>query len=242
MNTGNQEHIEAYLRRELSSEETVAFEKRMEEDAAFKQEVELYQKLVAGIQVQGRNDLKKELQSLENEIAQNERYTITLQPRHLLRIAVVVILLIIPLYIFYSREDNLFDQYFLPYDNYVASVERGASDLDAYQEAFQAYEVANYSQATQLFASLNAEQQAQEGVIFYWGLSHLALKESKSAINKLKQVLELSGDFQVQAKWYLALAYIQENKKEEARLLLEELVKSGRFQNQKARELLQKLS
>lgn len=236
----NEAYIEAYLLGQLSPEEKAKFEERLSKDNAFKQEVKLYQNLLEGIRDVGRNDLKKELQDLEKEFTQIEGQTFNLRPTFLIGVAAAICLILIPLYIFYTP-NSLFDQYFEPYDNFVASVERGETATNPYQQAFQAYENADYAQAIEVFESLTAPQKNEEAVIFYLGLSYLAQKITDPAKVKLLQVIAMNRDFKEQAQWYLALAYVQDNQKNEARSLLQKHIQSSKFQKAKAQELLNQL-
>jgi len=51
----------------------------------------------------------------------------------------------------------------------------------------------------------------------------LAQNESQAAIATFERFLEISEDYTAEAKWYLALSYLKENRAAEARVLMEEL-------------------
>ena len=107
-----------------------------------------------------------------------------------------------------------------PPETLMQPIVRGENLNTIEYRAFVAYEAQNYHKAINLFNS--AKNPDQVYIDFYKGISFLAINKPEEAIDLLKSVSQsndLNGNqkgFNNKAQWYLALAYIKINDKQNA--------------------------
>jgi tetratricopeptide (TPR) repeat protein len=109
-------------------------------------------------------------------------------------------------------------------------------------KAKEAYQNADFEKAIPLFEAIPPSKKEH---YFYLGVA--ALKQQKmdaqKAIDNLLKARALANGWQEDAiNWYLALAYLQVGKTEEARKELNNIVKIGRDNVSRAEEILKKMS
>src|SRR5262245_60639213 len=131
----------------------------------------------------------------------------------------------------------LFDRYFEPYPS-IHPVVRG-SGTPGHSDALALYESRDYRGA---LARLEAEPR-DATVLFYTGLSRLAMGEDKEAAVALEQVLGLGdSELQAPAAWYLALSHVRGGDLGAARSELQAIAAAGGFYQERARSLLSELN
>lgn len=109
------ELIEKYLEGVLSNQELLAFNKRMENDSQFKNEVELQRLTILAIQKKGRSELKEKLKSITNN---KEQITIDWYkklPFKILAAASVILILFVGIY--FLLENNKKEKGFVKNEN-----------------------------------------------------------------------------------------------------------------------------
>ena len=85
------------------------------------------------------------------------------------------------------------------------------------------------------------ENQKKEGLMFYRGIAHYELGQTKEAINVLKQ--DDTKDLEDMRSWYLALGYLQSNDTQSAQTELEKIVTMpDHYKLSEASDLLRKIS
>lgn len=126
--------------------------------------------------------------------------------------------------------------YYQTYPNVVAPNVRGENKNNFKNEAFRAYDTEDYKEAIRLFSQIKNEEFA----VFYSAVSYLELDENPKAIQILEsgKFSDSPYPFETYRKWYLALAYLKTNQKENGKKILKELVESENPQKEKAMELL----
>lgn len=134
----------------------------------------------------------------------------------------------------------LFQQHFEPYPS-IRPVVRGDS-TNGGSKAMALYEAHDYEGALALLEDNRKREPNDPRVVFYAGLSRLALGQARQAIPDLEQVRRLEGnELQAPAEWYLALAHLRNQDQAEARSRLERIAEGGGFYRDKARALLSEL-
>ncbi len=237
------ELISRYLLGRLSVAEEKEFQRRMK-DPSFQQELALQKEIAEAVVQSEDSRLKAMLEAEESAIGEEPKPAGLLGQRPL-RLAGLAIaasfLLILAIYWVLNREQSspgLYASYFQPYKNTLVSVERELGDKTLLQRAFAHYEDKEYQEALSGFASLLSTG-PNDDIAFYQANALLSLGRAPEAIPILENIIR-NGQSQYvsQAKWYLALAYIQEGLFTSARPLLEEL-KGSAFYEKRAEELLQ---
>ncbi len=136
-------------------------------------------------------------------------------------------------------------------DNYMTtdrfespSVRMGTNeDTKNWDEAKNAYRDAQFEKA---ITSIGAIPNPTTEQLFYLGLSYLYQKEpdlEKAAFYFTSNLERRDGNFKDESRWFLALTLIKMNKKEEAKSILQQLLRMGEngWKSKEAKKLLEKL-
>lgn len=106
-------------------------------------------------------------------------------------------------------------------------------------EAHQAYINKDYSVAGQKFQNLAQLHSDDLNYRLYLGISQLGSQQAAAAITTLQPLAESEdGTVNLEATWYLALAYLQMDQGEDAKPYLERLVQNGTFRAGEAEKIL----
>jgi tetratricopeptide (TPR) repeat protein len=230
--------IDRYLSGQMSIIESDQFKKDMANDTALQKEVQLQQLALISLQMQGEARVKSMLQKHEAQ-----KTSIFSLPRLGVLIAVVIGCLI---WFYYSQkpevpaEDFIMAQYFKPYKN--PTMLRGQEQLNDWTRGTQAYANSNYELAARAFSSIESDTVAPLYLVkFYWAISLMAseTKDSSKSIQILSEVAQGQHDYVQQARWYLALAYLEAGDREEGIKLLKEINELRQFNHVEAEQLLQ---
>ena len=246
------ELIERYFRGLLSKEERLAFEKRMQTDSELKSEVDFHQDLRVAAQHEGDTALKKMFQQQETkeDNVASEATIIERPPsakifslKKAMALAASILFMVMS-YWFYQQSlqdtTNLFADNFENYPNVIAPIERGETAATTLEKAFALYENKQYKEAITAFDQLEPNT-IDLDILFYKANAQLAVGKNNEAIGTFKQVVDSNTKFSAQAKWYLALAYLQSGNETQTKVILEEIIKEKSFNHQKAKNLLGKI-
>jgi thioredoxin-like negative regulator of GroEL len=106
-------------------------------------------------------------------------------------------------------------------------------------EAYEFYDNGNYRLAAQLFEQI-AKEKDDAAAQLCLGNSYLKLNDFANAEKTFTNVVAKHAELFTQAKWYLTLTYLKENKMERAKAILWEISKSSTY-GEKAQKLLKEL-
>ncbi|HZW76919.1 MAG TPA: CDC27 family protein [Flavobacteriaceae bacterium] len=224
--------INKYFEQHLTAEEKTTFFHLMETDAEFASEVKFQEDLKKAITLESRDALKKQLRQIE----ENRRPS---SKRQWIYIAATIALVIGLATLFFTSQpsnEQLFASYYEPFPNVVEPIVRNSGNSSMKTDAFFAYENQKYEEAAALFDRLIAET-GEDYAFFYGAVSHLSNNEASNAINLLSSH-EFHSDFKDKAPWFLALAYLRANKNDEAKLILQDIIESKKFNSHQAQTLL----
>lgn len=227
--------INHYFEKSLSADEQSRFDSLMKSDVDFAQEVAFQKNLKKAIVLNERGNLKKKLHSFEIPKAKSKSYKIWY--------AAASLILISGLGFYFSQNSNtaIYNKFYQSYPNVVAPTVRGEQKEDIKSEAFYEYDSGNYQKSVVLFSKIY-DAEKDDYALFYKALSLMELKKTNEAISTFKQFdLNKNNAFTPFVKWYLALAYLKTNEKENAKLLLESLVENANPQQEMAQKLLTEL-
>ena len=250
------EWIERYLNKQLDEQEQQLFEQQLEEDTAFREEVAVHRITRELLVDKNLLDLREEMQAFTKSIKAQEPLPVEKPLRRLpllgtwQRMAAALVLLIgLSAIMYYTtfREqatgNTLFASYFEPYPSDYSpqrNDEGTAAILDA---AFLSYEQQNYPEALAGFQSLPEQASGNPMIRFYKGQCYLYTGAIEAAIRSFEYVLADGDNYYLEAsRWYLALAYIKEDKMGKAKKILIKLsAEAGMYQKQ-AKALLRKIA
>jgi len=233
------ELIERYLNDELSAEERKQAEQRMSADPEFRRKLEVFREF--------RQIYSEDSQSFRTLLKEvDEEYRQDRKPKNhywLIAASVSLIGLLAAAYFLFlspvSQPEELYAQNFsLPADNLTV---RGDEDQQLLNEAMALYNNRQLDEALQRFDAWQAQHGDTIPVVFYSAMSHMGQGEMDSAIEQLKTImLDRSADasYSAASRWYLALAYLKVDQKEEARSLLHDLAGGSSSYAGKAENLL----
>jgi len=137
---------------------------------------------------------------------------------------------------------NLYSQYYQPYkvvDGQTRSVDQQVNLK--YKDALKLYNNRNFSQASDLFKELLNTDSNSAKIHLLYGISLMEEQKNNDAIINFKAIINNNGEYIIEAKWYLALAYIKIQDIKSAKILLNELTETPGYYKDKSKELLQKL-
>lgn len=239
--------IEDYLAGELKGESLAEFENRLKTDSDFARQVELHRNLEAAFRDPRERELADHLKKAnQNFNHQNDKKKIIpfwKNPRVWAVAAAAVILVLVWVYPF--QENRIKDAQIL-YAEYhqVYPAPEGLrsenNDLDSVlSEGYKKYNAGEYESAFSIFSTLLTENPNHTQAQFYAGLSQFELRQPGKAISYFQATIDNSNSPYIsQAKWYMALAYLKQDNKSEAKKWLRELTSAnGRLGND-ARKIL----
>lgn len=227
-----------YLLGKLNEQEKASFEAMLNNDAEFKKDVTIHTALLAGIELHFDRHLKHRLQKEDKKIKVNTKVL-------LLALAACASAILIVSYVYFFARPNgpeLFSQYYKPYYNVISDYRRGDEiKTDRYDQAFQFYERKEHAQAIREMTSLLEENPADQNLLFYLGLSYLAVGQVDSASSYLQKVMRSDNKLAEPAEWYLGLTYLNANDRENAVNVFSKISKSSSGYSDRARIILGKL-
>lgn len=133
--------------------------------------------------------------------------------------AMIVFILLAKSTFFTSPNERVYNRYYQPLNKANIEMEftRGIS-IQHYHDGLESYLVRDFEAALKSFSFL-------AGASYYQGLSLLGMDEFEEAIQQFEYHL-IQHPYHPGANWYLALAYLQRGRYDQAILKLEELTKS----------------
>jgi tetratricopeptide (TPR) repeat protein len=141
-----------------------------------------------------------------------------------------------------SDPEKLFNTYYKPFDA-ISPVTRSINNngSDSYFSGIGSYKTGNYQLAAKEFASAVEKDPSGISQQFFLGLSQLALRNYDQAINMLSGVVNDSGEYGKEARWYLGLSCLKTGNKQKAAECFEYLSKSAGFYRERSAKILRRL-
>ncbi len=137
--------------------------------------------------------------------------------------------------------ETFFQEYFQTYTN-TTPIVRGDESTGIMENAMIEYEAGKYKTALRILEDVLNTEPDNMAALFYAGICHLNLKQSDQSIPHLKRVSDGSSIFVEPAIWYLGLAYLRNERLEQAQRTLQNIAsKDGLFQEE-AQKLLQEMN
>ena len=242
----NLDLIEGYFQNSLSPKQRLEFNELIRKDEAFKNEFLFQKDLKKAISNHQNQELKQTLEGFERNLHRGSLFSVV--PGKWMAAAAIILLLSVGTwvtrnYVFPSNE-RIFELYYEPYPNTVMPVVRGSEVNSIEYRAFVAYESAEYHKAINLFNSV--ENPDAKHIRFYKAMCYLSVGKSTQAIETLMPLADDSSnlidrlDWRQKAQWYIALAYIEQGKEQEALYFLKDLSNQHqelRFKQEEAKKV-----
>ena len=237
--------IERYFENILTPTEQLLFNNLLEEDEEFRKEFEFQKDLKQAIAVSQREDLRATLQQLEKKAGSRRLLPL---PRKWLVAASFFLLVTLGFWSvqnrFFPSNEALYHEHFEPMRNKVMPITRGSDVQTIEYKAFAAYESAEYNTAINLFNSV--EDPKQDHILFIKAMCYLSLDKNNEAVEILlplatdRRSSEISDDYSEEARWYLALAYLNQGEEQKAVSQFNLIAEQGEnaFKKEEAKEIL----
>ncbi|MCF8371832.1 MAG: hypothetical protein K9H64_09430 [Bacteroidales bacterium] len=260
----NTEYIEAYLEGKLVGKELGHFEQLVAVDEQLSEMVLKAKNGLDAIRIAGQIELKKNLLEIHNtEIGESRNFILPTFLKYAAIFVGIASIAILAWYSFSAKNNysNLYSQNFEAYTN-LLTVKGGnsaSSEQSLVNTAMYQYDLKNYENANIAFQKLVTYKENNDTILFYYGISQLGTGQIEEAIALFNQLLEQKESLFYRfghAKWYLALAYLNEAGKiqktkgneeelsamigQSKRLLKEIVVENGDYSDN-AQKILKKL-
>jgi len=241
--------IERYFNEDLSKEELEFFEQEMQRDEKFKIEVTQYEYVFGGLKEARARKLKSDFKSLEDQLhTRRPKYNFSVSS--IMRygaVATVAVIVTMAAFNFSNLEpaietEQVFSEYFRPYPNVIAPVTRSTEVLDSdLKHVMSFYDAKDYDAAIEGFDKLLADADLKNEMLFYKGVALLAKGDAYEARAHF-EMMDPSNNFSNQRKWYLSLALAQLDEINDAKELLNEIIRDKSYFMIYAKDLLDILS
>jgi len=247
------DEIRRYLRGEMTPEEAIGFEQKMEENPEFKAEVEFQRDVYKGVELSVRSRIKERLKALEaqNPAADQAPGKSINYKKWLGLAASIVVLIGIGLLanktLFHEpTKQDIVQDYYKPYPDYITDQTRGNNKNSEFDQevhkAMDLYTNQHYDEAIPLLEGAISKEENHDQVQFYLGNAYLANGNPRKAIDVFeKNQGNLSKEYAPKNQWYLALAYVADDRIKEAKQTLVQLKNKEGHYHEKAENLLEVL-
>ena len=233
-----------YAEGDLSDSERLAFEKLLTQDAELKQHLNDYREIHSSLKMEFAVDEEREaLVKTLHQLNKQHFKAVKANPKlvnlnnYLKWVGSVAAILIVGLFIWAPWQGNLYEQYHSASE--MSVTERGA-DKTYLDEAAALFNEKKYADAKVLLAKLNAADPENTMVSYYYGVSLLETSEVVKSRALLISLYNGESVFRYDAAYTIAMSYLKENNKEDAKLWLLK-IPEGTAQFSKAQALLKKL-
>ncbi len=215
------ETIENYLIGNLSGRDLEDFNRLLELDEDFKDQVEDVKTTLLGIEAQS---LKEQLDDFHKEIPETEiQQELALKKSRFasysrIAAAAAIIIAVGSIWFFIgSPNEKLYANYFKP-DPGLPTTMSSTNNFDFY-DAMVSYKHGDYQIAIDKWKVLNAQKPENDTLNYFLGVAHLANKNEAEAIPYLERSAAAEDNFVFlnDAYFYLGLAYIKEGQLELAK-------------------------
>lgn len=237
-----EELIEKYVQGRLTETEQVEFNWLLKSEDDFKEYVEFHQKLKKVTEAEDDAHFRKLLAEFEEEAIGQQSKVGTLPAKWLVAASIALLLTLGYIFVFNQTQSTqeLFNEYFQPYPNVTHPIVRNSGEASTKNDAFSAYDNEDYEKASTTFSELYSET-GESYYLFYKANALIQLNRAKEAIPVLKEHLNFDDKLNDKTHWYLAMAYLQIDDTENAKIMLQKVVDGNELNAKTAKKLLKSL-
>lgn len=141
-----------------------------------------------------------------------------------------------------SGTTGLFESNYKPFDaKSLVTRDIASNQNDNYSNSIEKYKSGDYQTAAIGFTGALEKDPSSVSAQFFLGITQLALKNYDQAENLLSEVVNNSGEFGKEARWYLGLTYIEKGNKQKATECFEFLARSNGYYSERSEKILSRL-
>lgn len=198
-------------------------------------ETEFDKDLKKAIAAEKRKELKEDLRSFEASLSESQKPSTKFNWRIAASIAVLIGL---GSWFFLFNQnpssEELYDQYFTPYENVVEPIVRDQTNPSKKAQVFADYEQGRYQKAIEGLDALMTDDSLNASTLqFYKANAYLMLDQFEKAKPLFEQVVDRNKEWKEESRWYLALLSLKSNNTDTSLSYLKELQKDSTvFKNQ----------
>ncbi len=236
-----------YFSNALTPEQEQRLNELLATDTEFKQQFEFEKDLKRVIREKETNTLKDKLSGFEKKISKDTPVRTLPHTNYRKWALAASIALIIGLgWIGYNNftgpdYNALYQENFQNYPNTVYTISRSESDETLERDAFVAYESGDFKEAADNLKIIS-KNRPSDYLDFYLGMSYLNLNQFEEAKAYFTNTINSKSEFVDEAYWYLALIALKEKNKDSANEYLRKLTANDGYNQERARQLLEKLN
>ncbi|WP_435624323.1 tetratricopeptide repeat protein [Flagellimonas sp.] len=223
--------LEDYLNGNLSKDEKLSFEEKLNADPSLKNELEKHKLLHEAMADFDAIDFRKRIQEVERGFSVEQKKK---RNKWLLRIAASLIIIAgvgIVWTINESSEDNLFKENYAPYP--VEDVQRGSQEKIPPQ-VLNDYSSGKYGEIVSVLELLVQKYPEDDRIKMYLGTTYLEENRTQEALSVFKTVDDRA--YGEHALWYISLCYLNLEDRENCIKTLDSLITyNGIYQNKALR-------
>jgi hypothetical protein len=134
--------------------------------------------------------------------------------------------------------DDLFAEYYKPYDVIDGQTRSYKQTNDKFIEIARLYENGQFSDAAKQLDEMIAKDNNSPKILLIYGITQIEQHKYQNAINSFNEIVKDDGEFSIEAKWYVALCYLKIKDINKAKALLVELSKTPGIYMAKAQKIL----
>ena len=245
------EWIERYLDRSLKTDERRDMERRLQSDPELRSKYEEHRKLIDGIRLSHLHNKLEQLRTLERLLpaieapaAEGKQVFMRTYWKSMSAIAACIFFAVSGYVVFHDTtpiNDQLYTAYYQPFDSPGPGLTRSQNEdvLTWKDKGYMAYDHGRYQEAIPAFE--NSLKEYNDPIIdLCLGNAYLSIGQPEKAEKVFQGILNDHKDLVTQAKWYLALAYLKQNKMDRVHATLWEIRQSSTY-GEKAQKLLNEL-
>jgi uncharacterized protein YnzC (UPF0291/DUF896 family) len=240
--------FDRYYLHELTEQEVLTFELRLEQDHEFKNEFDKYLQTIAIVEGAGRQSLREKLKKIHQEQYGSSTFGKFFIHRRLwLAAASVLVIASISLYFYFDASldtSGMYNEYAEVYPAPSAVRSADTAKTNHWNKFVQLYENFNYTDAEMVLHELEPDSTHPLYMIqFYEGLciTYQNSTRDTDAIQLFQSVLQNENPFYEQALWFSALISLRNGDVPKATVQLEELYERRGYKWEVAGELLDRL-
>ncbi|UJP65911.1 tetratricopeptide repeat protein [Mongoliitalea daihaiensis] len=232
------EQIESYILGTLNEQDRELFEVALQSDPILEAKLQEVKGLMEALEEGAfRASLEEFHQEIEPDVG-IEKSVKSLSPWIMGAAAAIMLLILAAGWVLYPRESHYEKLFAMYYQEDPGLITAMSSESDyEFDRAMVDYKSGNYQEAISRWESLIQYKPENDTIQYFLGVSHLALKKADPAIFYFDAVAtNENSQFQKDAVWYLALAYVLGGKEDRAVEVLRQT------QDPQAIELLKELT
>lgn len=221
-----------YLNNRATEEERAQLEQRLAEDAEFEQAFQETRRGLLVVDFAGMLEMQDRAKKLQEDRKEGPSVLGIPSKWMIYGLVGTILLLVITItwrYWHHASMEDLFTEYFQPAELPSTTRSSTSPGFRYWNKATAEYLEKDYEEATALFGEVMTESQGSDAEAeFFMAVSRLSSGKSLDlAIGQLDEISKSGGPQAVQAKWFLALAYIRSKNKISAQEVLTSIAKDG---------------